>query len=441
MTMILNMQEFRQLALIDAQLEIWFASGEHETGKLMASHNDRLELRLDRNKETRHISLGDVAGLAVTSITLDEERLRPLAQHGHMLAQKIHPHDLRNECRMQLAAMQEKLETIPGEPAQTLLAALKNSQLLAGDKMTRNRMSREREPLLKCVEALQGQLDPDEQALAAALLNIGFRQNAAAMQVWLDRRGDAPGFTEEFLRRYGLWMALTAASFPMYEVIFTEAAPDALIGAGSGNQRPQRSSRNLPRMPVFMFLMDQLLQLDDMQLPEKPWIWYLFQCVAFNHFGPLKQYLRTKASQEFAYGTLKSLFVMMDEYVWALQADWRSVPVAELLLHLDDGDVTYGRRLVQQAQRLVDQGLLGRGDLGYIYEFSREGDNKPNYIITGGLYTVECRLSDQPALTHLSEEIIRQYQRRHDYDPVLVHIDQEGVIRPAEKGDGLEWCD
>lgn len=435
----LTLQEFRQMALIDAQLELRLASGTLETGRLMASHRGQLELCSDKDAHTYNISHGAVTELAVTATELDAGRLKPLAQHGHYLVQKIKSHALRNEYEPQLRELREKLKSIPGEAAEKLLSALNNNALLAGDKQTRSRMNRDE--LLSCVEALQGQLEPDEQDLAAALLNIGFRRHADAMQVWLKRRGDAPGFTGEFLRRYGIRLAVTAASFPMCDGPFTEAAPDALIGNGYGVLRMQRRTIRLDRMPAFMFVMDQMLQLDDVQLPERPWIWYLFQCVVFNHFEPLKRYLRTKAPQEAAYETLKSLFVLMDEYVWALQADWRSVPVAELLLHLDEGGITYGGRLAKQAQMLVDQGLLGRSDLGYIYDFNRRDDNRPSYIVTGTLSTLEFRLCDQPALRPLSEEVMQQYRMRHDYDPVLVHIDQQGVIRPVEKGDGVAWCD
>lgn len=413
----LTLQELRRLALIGAQLRVGSGENAH-TGRLTDISDSIMTLNCSGTQV--RIPLNEAQALCVLASLPDDDDVRRLTFVAHSLltsdATKVGAIRLRTHCASRLPALVERLS-----PA--LQAHFSSNAFLGGDTRRLDFL-----PLQSELAALP--LSPQDMDLAQALLFTAFFNHpqcpdadADAMQVWLRHHDGGRTLSDDFIRDYGALLACTSVAFANRSASFNLFDPTGAL------QRPRRVS--LARMPVFMFWCDQLLRTHAPLLTDNAPMWsrYLQQCVVFSHYAPLKTYLAS-CEQGFALKALRDLFLLMDEYPWALQAENGSVPVPLLLLHLTENGITYGVRLTRMADLLIQNRLLGCRTAAYVYEYRRNADTLS--VVTGCLTERRFRVEEQPeAMRDLCRQMSDQFLSTLDYDPVLLTIGEDGTIFPA----------
>lgn len=412
----MTIKDIQQLALIGARLELSVSEAVY-CGKLLAVNNDTL--RIACRGTTRDVRIADIQRLSVLADTPDRDSFNQLAERYRELIgfAKTTPIKLYKFYEDKLASLIEKLEE------SKLKSFFQTKNFLSGAVPSELQV----QPHLELLK--QATLSEDERDFAYAILYTAFHEYGMAMQVWLRHHQPTGQLDDAFVNKYGLLLALTSTGFSSRNATFTVASTVASSLRETNRKVPKQV--RLDRLPIFMFLSSQLLRVSPEQLTknEDVWVRYLLQCVVFNSFGALKEYFWRCEDNTFVYATLRDLFLLMDEYTWAWQAAQQSVPIKKLLLHLPER-ITYGVRLARCAELLIEKKLLGRMDVGCIFEYNREHES--GLIVSGCLHELNFQVKNQPGLKNLCEQIASQFSTRLDYDPALLHIDEDGKISPLE---------
>lgn len=273
-----------------------------------------------------------------------------------------------------------------------LLDFLKDNGALSGD-IRRKPM----DAVCSQLEQVCATLSPTKAAFAKCVVSLAKRDIQGAMKAYLDIMDDT--LSSEYISQCAAKLAVANVQLSGY----------------------------MKNDSAFVFWIDQLLQVDSAQVYNDPALWlnYLTQCVTFQHFKPLCQVLSSIKDEKLVFDTIAFVMALNEQPVQACQAldcleeaYGANYSVGQLLVQLIDDEHSYCVRYADRVQCLLREKMIGKENVGYIYDYVRL--RRFAHIVNGYLVSYFVNASDIDA--RLLDYMTECLSQGVDYEPDMVYF-------------------
>ena len=368
--------------------------------EILGIDTNHLLFRRTQSSDRQEIALKDVQSIERLGASPEDMVGRVsafLGEKRRIMRAKTNGMNLWKRFATELEALKARIQSLEG--CEALLAFLQNNSALSGD-IKRQPMDEVCGQLLR----IRDELGEELSRFAEALIALARRDISGAMKAYLNGLNGRPD--AQFIQKYASQLAIASIQL------------DGRVNNDS----------------AFIYWIDQLLSVDPEQVmrDEAIWLNYLEKCVTFQHFAPMCEALRAVENKEIAFETLAFVMAQNEKPIQACQAldvlenaYGANYTVGQLLLQLIDDDRSYCVRYANRISCLFEEGLIGKENVGYIYDYVKL--RRHAHIVNGCLVSYFVNIIDinERLLNYMDDCLARGL----DYEPDLVYfIPRDGGV-------------